>query len=66
MQKNKLGHTVSTQKMINQMDPSGSRYEQKHDGLVCAKPNRHVLTYISGWDGRIELSYSFAYHKPFF
>ena len=37
MQKNKLGHTVSTQKMINQTDPCGSRYRHKYDGLVCSK-----------------------------
>ena len=56
MQKMKLGHTVSTRKTINETDPSGSRYGQKLDGLVCAKPNRHVLAYISGCGGRIELS----------
>jgi hypothetical protein len=60
------------QKMINQTYPSGSRYGQKRDGLVCAKPNRHVLAYI--WWGRIELSFfalklcdlscSFEYYKP--
>ena len=27
------------------------KYEQKRDGLVCAKPNRHVSAYISGQDG---------------
>ena len=31
LQKNKLGHTVSTQKLIIQMEPSGWRYGQKRD-----------------------------------
>ena len=41
--------------MINQMEPFGSRYGQKRDGMVCAKPNHHILAYISGWGGRFEL-----------
>ena len=63
------------QKTITQVEPSGSRYGQKRDGLVCAKPNRHVFTYFSGWGGRFELSFfalklcalacSFACHKPY-
>ena len=53
----KIGHTVSTQKNIDHAEPSGSRYGQKRDGLVCAKPNRHVFTYFSGWGGRFELSF---------
>ena len=57
MRKNKLGHMVSMQITINQTDPSGSRYGPKRDDLVCAKPNRHILTYISGWGGRFELSF---------
>jgi hypothetical protein len=40
-----------------------SRDGQKHDGLVCAKPNRRVLAYISSWGGRFELS--FFVLKPF-
>ena len=54
MQKNKLGHKVSTRekKTINKMGSPGSRYGQKRDGLVCAKPNRHVCSYISGFGGR--------------
>jgi hypothetical protein len=47
---------VSTQTTKNQLDSSGSRYGKKCDGLVCAKPNRHVFNYISGWGGRFELS----------
>ena len=31
MQKNKLGHTVSTQKSIIKMEPSGWRYGQKRE-----------------------------------
>ena len=71
----KLGQTVSMQKTINQTDPSGSRYGQKRDGLVCTKPYCHVLAYISGWGGRFELCFfvlklcalacSFAYYKPY-
>jgi hypothetical protein len=57
MHKNKLGNTISTQKMINQTDPSSSRYEQKHGGLVCAKPNHQVLAYISDWGGLFELCF---------
>ena len=49
MQKNRLGHMVSTEKTINQIDPVGSRYGPNHDGLVCAEPNRHILAYISDW-----------------
>ena len=72
---NGLGHTVSTQKTISQTDPAGSRYGPKRDGLVCAKPNRHVSACISGWGGRFELSFfalkprvlacSFAYYKSY-
>ena len=75
MQKNGLGHTVSTQKTISQTDPAGSRYGPKRDGLVCAKPNRHVLAYISGWGGLFDVSFfalkpcvlacSFAYYKSY-
>jgi hypothetical protein len=57
MQKNKLGQTVLTQKTINQTVPYGLRYGQKRDGFVCAKPNRHVLAYISGWGVRFELTF---------
>ena len=34
--------------MIIQINPSSQRYEQKHEGLVCAKPNQHILANISG------------------
>ena len=57
MQKNKLGHTVSTQKTIIKTDHPSLRYKPKCDGLVCAEQNRHVLAYISGWGGRFELSF---------
>ena len=29
----------------------------KRDSLVCAKPNRHILAYISGWGGQFELCF---------
>jgi hypothetical protein len=56
IQMNKLGHMGSMQKLINQTDLSGLRYEQKRDSLVCAKPNLHVLAYISSWGDWYELS----------
>ena len=75
IQIDRLGHTISTQKSIVQSDHSCLRYEQKRHGLVCAKPNLHVLSYISGKGGRIELSIfalklcvlagRFEYNKPY-
>ena len=74
MQKNGLGLTVSTQKSIIKTDHRSPRYNQKRDGLVWRKPNRHVLAHISSQLGPFDLSFfalkpcvlarSFAYYKP--
>ena len=63
MQNDGLGHTVSTQKTIIQTNHPSPRYEQKRDGLVCAKPNRHIFADISSYKAPFELS-SFAL-KPY-
>ena len=75
MQIDWLGNTVSTQKTIIQMNHPSLRYEQKRDGLVCAKPNRHVFADISSFKAPFELSFfalkpwvlagHFAYNKPY-
>ena len=58
MQKNRLGTTDSTQKKIIWSDSVGPRYQQKTDGLVCAKPNRRIFAYISSKSGPIDLPIS--------
>ena len=75
MQKNRLWHTVSMQKTINQLDHPSWRYKRKRDGLVCTKPNRRVFAYILSQRGPIDLSFfalkrcaiagSFAYNNPY-
>jgi hypothetical protein len=75
MEKNRLWHTVSMHKTINQLDPSGSRYKQKCAVLVWRKPNHRVFAYISSWGGLIDLIFSpfkpcgkagsFPYNKPY-
>ena len=71
MQKNYIGHTIATQKIIIQTDPSDTRYGQKRDGFICAKQNQHVLNYISGLGGRFEslcfalTAASSAYSQPY-
>jgi hypothetical protein len=42
---------------IIQSEPPSSRYEQKCDGLVCAKPNRNASAFISGQDAPFGLSF---------
>ena len=74
MRNNQLWHMVSTQKTTIQSDLSSLRYEHKRDGLVCAKPNCHVLANISVQDDPFEfLSFAFklcalsgssAYRQP--
>ena len=56
------GTRFQSKKTIIQSDPSSPRYEHKCDGLVCAKPNCHVLANTSGQDDPFELL-SFAF-KP--
>ena len=75
MQNDGLGHRVSTQKTIIQTDHPSPRYEQKCDGLVCAKPNHHVFANISSYKAPFELSFfalkscvlagRFAYNEPY-
>ena len=57
MQIDRLGHTVSMQKTIIQTNHPSPRYEQKRDGLVCAKPNHHVYANISSYKAPFELSF---------
>ena len=56
MQMNRLRLTVSTQKSIIKSEHPSSRYDQKRDGLVCTKPNRHIFAYISGCSGPFRLA----------
>ena len=42
---------------FNSKKDNSNRYEQKRDGLVCAKSNQHIMANISLQGGPFELSY---------
>jgi hypothetical protein len=48
-------HGFNAENNISNRPPS-RRYEQKHDGLVCAKPNYPIMANISLQVGPFELS----------
>ena len=75
IQIDRLGHTISTQKLIVQSDHPCPRYKTKREGLVWRKPNRNVFAHISSYEGLFELSFfvlkpcalagQFEYNKPY-
>jgi hypothetical protein len=59
MQKNNIWHTVSTQKTINHLEPSGSIREMGKNMTVWFAPNQTVVFWLISQAGVVGLNYRF-------